>query len=340
MAGSARVPRTQVFYSQLQYVVGYNGVESFAATLDDGRTERQFGYPIAAYVETFDGARPGTIETGLFAAESAGEWTPAAEATYVVGSDAGARRARRSSRSANGVPPRRSPPTTADERSTGETVRSRSFDTDSAAATVRDGPRALGRSRRPDRGRRAPRRQTGLGRRRGGRADDRGGGRGRAANTTVVVPPGTYEETLTVNESVTIAGEDAQISGDGDGSVITVRAPDVALTGLAVDGSGGQTRDPEAAREGRADDGGVNGFGRRRGVGHQHPTRLRSRRCRDPRDRRTGTRRRRDDGRGERERAAPPGALTRSSATSESTGRIAGRTASWGNRAGMGSRSR
>jgi len=62
-----------------------------------------------------------------------------------------------------------------------------------------------------------------------------------------------------VNESVTIAGEDAQISGDGDGSVITVRAPDVALTGLAVDGSGGQTRDPEAAREGRADDGGVNG---------------------------------------------------------------------------------
>jgi len=93
-----------------------------------------------------------------------------------------------------------------------------------------------------------------------------------------------------VNESVTIAGEDAQISGDGDGSVITVRAPDVALTGLAVVGSGGQTRDPEAAREGRADDGGVNGSDDGE-VGHQHPTRLRSRRCRDPRDRRTGTRR-------------------------------------------------
>jgi len=124
------------------------------------------------------------------------------------------------------------------------------------------------------------------------------------ANTTVVVPPGTYEETLTVNESVTIAGEDAQISGDGDGSVITVRAPDVALTGLAVDGSGGQTRDPEAARGSRRRRWGQR-FGRRRGVGHQHPTRLRSRRCRDPRDRRTGTRRRRRDGRGERERAAP-----------------------------------
>jgi len=140
-----------------------------------------------------------------------------------------------------------------------ETVRSRSFDTDSAA-TVRAmapsaGPGADGRiaaaERRADRpvsvvvGEDAPTIEAAVA--------------AAPANTTVVVPPGTYEETLTVNESVTIAGEDAQISGDGDGSVITVRAPDVALTGLAVDGSGGQTRDPEAAREGRADDGGVNG---------------------------------------------------------------------------------
>jgi len=136
MAGSARVPRTQVFYSQLQYVVGYNGVESFAATLDDGRTERQFGYPIAAYVETFDGARPGTIETGLFAAESAGEWTPAAEATYVVGSDA------RSPAGETVVPFRERGAAEAFAADHGgravdwETVRSRSFDTDSAA-TVR-----------------------------------------------------------------------------------------------------------------------------------------------------------------------------------------------------------
>jgi len=259
MAGSARVPRTQVFYSQLQYVVGYNGVESFAATLDDGRTERQFGYPIAAYVETFDGARPGTIETGLFAAESAGEWTPAAEATYVVGSDA------RSPAGETVVPFRERGAAEAFAADHGgravdwETVRSRSFDTDSAA-TVRamaperwagaDG-RIAAAERRADRpvsvvvGEDAPTIEAAVA--------------AAPANTTVVVPPGTYEETLTVNESVTIAGEDAQISGDGDGSVITVRAPDVALTGLAVDGSGGQTRDPEAAREGRADDGGVNG---------------------------------------------------------------------------------
>jgi len=156
------------------------------------------------------------------------------------------------------VPPRRSPPTTADERSTGrrsKPVVRYGLRGDGA----RDGPerwagadgRIAAAERRADRpvsvvvGEDAPTIEAAVA--------------AAPANTTVVVPPGTYEETLTVNESVTIAGEDAQISGDGDGSVITVRAPDVALTGLAVDGSGGQTRDPEAAREGRADDGGVNG---------------------------------------------------------------------------------
>ncbi|EMA57190.1 NosD domain-containing protein [Halorubrum lipolyticum] len=256
MAGSARVPRTQVFYSQLQYVVGYNGVESFAATLGDGRTERQFGYPIAAYVETFDDARPGTTETGLFESTFAGEWTPAAEAVYVVGSDA------RSPAGETVVPFRTREAAEAFAADHGgravgwEAVRSRSYDTDSAATVRSMAPerwdaadeRIAAAERRADRpvsvvvGEDAPTVEAAVA--------------AAPANTTVVVPPGTYEETLTVNESVTIAGEDARISGDGDGSVITVRAPDVALTGLSVDGSGGQTRDPEAAREGREGGGG------------------------------------------------------------------------------------
>ncbi|EMA64814.1 NosD domain-containing protein [Halorubrum kocurii] len=253
MAGSARVPRTQVFYSQLQYVVGYNGVESFAATLGDGRTERQFGYPIAAYVETFDDARPGTTETGLFESTFAGEWTPAAEAVYVVGSDA------RSPAGETVVPFRTREAAEAFAADHGgravdwEAVRSRSYDTDSAATVRSMAPerwdaadeRIAAAERRADRpvsvvvGEDAPTVEAAVA--------------AAPANTTVVVPPGTYEETLTVNESVTIAGEGARISGDGEGSVITVRAPDVALTGLSVDGSGGQTRDPEAAREGRED---------------------------------------------------------------------------------------
>ena len=251
MAGSARVPRTQVFYSQLQYVVGYNGVESFAATFGDGRTEQQFGYPIAAYVETFDDARPGTAENGLFEAEFAGEWTPAAEAVYVVGSDA------RSPAGETVVPFRAQGTAEAFAADHGgrvvdwETVRGTPFDADSATTVRAMAPdrwaaadeRVAAAERRADRpvsvvvGEDAPTVQAAVA--------------AAPANTTVVVPPGTYDETLTVNESVTIAGEDARISGGDDGSVITVRAPDVALTGLSIDGSGGRTRDPEAARESR-----------------------------------------------------------------------------------------
>ena len=251
MAGSARVPRTQVFYSQLQYVVGYNGVESFAAALDDDRADRQFGYPVAAYVETFDEARPSTTETGLFAAEFAGEWTPAAEAVYVVESDA------RSPAGETVVPFR--------ERSAAEAfvaghggrvvdwaaVRRGSFDTDSAAAV---------RAMAPERWATADERVAAADRRAnrpvsvvvGTDAPTIAAAVAAAPpNTTVAVPSGTYNETVTVGKSITVAGEDARITGDGNGSVITVRAPDVAITGVSVDGSGGQTRDPEAARESR-----------------------------------------------------------------------------------------
>ena len=268
MAGSATIPRTQVFYSQLQYVVGYNGVESFAAALDDGRTERQFGYPVVAYVETFDDARPGTTERGLFDAELAGEWTPAPEAMYVVGSDA------RSPAGETVVPFRERGAAEAFTADHGgrvvdwEAVRSRSFDVDSAAAVRGMAPdrwnaadeRIAAAERRADRpvsvvvGEDAPTIEAALA--------------AAPPNTTVVVPPGTYEETLTVTESVTIAGDDARISGDGNGSVITVRAPDVAITGVAVDGSGGETRDPEAAREDRDPEDGAWDTNIQLGYGH------------------------------------------------------------------------
>jgi len=125
-----------------------------------------------------------------------------------------------------------------------------------------------------------------------------------------------------VNESVTIAGEDAQISGDGDGSVITVRAPDVALTGL--DGrrerrtdprSGGGARGSRRRRWGvnGSDDGEVWDTNIQLGYGHG-----------DAGIRAIGAPGLvvvdDDDGRGERERLLPPGGLSRSSATSESTG--------------------
>ncbi|WP_281193570.1 right-handed parallel beta-helix repeat-containing protein [Halorubrum sp. F4] len=260
MAGSARVPRVQVFYSQLQYVVGYNGIESFVASVDDGRTERQFGYPLVVHVETFDGGNPGVTDDGLFEAERSTDWIPANEATYVVGSTA------RTPAGETVVP--------FSERTNAEAfaaehggrvhdwaaVRNRSFDVDSAATV---------RSMAPERWTAADRRIADA---EASAAEHTGEAVvvGRDAptidaavaaappNATVVVPPGTYEETVTVNESVTIAGDGARVRGDGNGSVLTVRAPNVTVSGLTIDGVGNETRDPETAREsadGDADEG-------------------------------------------------------------------------------------
>ncbi|MDZ5809790.1 NosD domain-containing protein [Halorubrum sp. AD140] len=250
MNQSTTVPRVQVFYSQLQYVVGYNGVESFVDRLNDDRTESQFGYPLVAYVETFDGTEPDTTDSGLFrtAPGRAPAWTPADEAVYVVDGDA------RTSAGETVVP--------FASRDNAESfaadhggvvvgwaeVRSRSFDVDSAATV---------RSIAPERWAEADRRIAAAERDADrpvsvvvGTDEPTIGDAIEAAppDTTVVVPPGTYEETVTVNESITIAGDDARIRGDGNGSVVTVRASDVALSGLRIDGSGNRTRDPDAAR--------------------------------------------------------------------------------------------
>ncbi|MDB9250916.1 NosD domain-containing protein [Halorubrum ezzemoulense] len=264
MAGDATLPRVQVFYSQLQYVVGYNGIASFVDSRRDGRTERQFGYPLVAYVETFDHRDPGTTESGLFAAGGAGGWTPVGEARYVVDSDA------RTPAGPVVVPfaSRDAAAAFADEHGGSvvgwAAVRSRSFDVDSAATV-----RALA----PDRWRTANDRIAAAERRAdrpvsvvvGEDAPTIGAAVAAAPpNTTVRVPPGTYEETVTVNRSVTIAGAGSgtgpgatRVVGDGNGSVITVHARDVAVTGLRIAGTGNRTRDPEAARASHESEGGT-----------------------------------------------------------------------------------
>ena len=255
MRGDARIPRVQVFYSQLQYVVGYNGVESFVATIDDGRTETQFGYPLVVYVETFDGGNPSVTESGYFTAERATEWIPAGDAAYVVGSDA------RSPAGETVVPFASRQAATAFAADHGgrvtdwETVRRSSFDVDSAASV---------RSVAPARWEAADKRVAAA-----ARTADRpvsvvvgtdeptisAAVEAAPSNTTVVVPPGTYTEQVVVNRSITIVGRNATVRGNGTGSVITVRAPNVALSRLHVAGAGNQTRDPEAARRQARDDG-------------------------------------------------------------------------------------
>lgn len=246
MAGTARVPRVQVLYSQLQYVVGYNGVESFVATLDDERTERQFGYPLAVYVETFDNTDLETTDSGLLSAQGETSWTPAADAVYVVNSDV------RSPAGETVVPfaNRGGAETFVDEHG-GEIVdwellQSESVDTD-AAATLRSlAPKrwAMADARVATAETTADRPVSVV----VGEDEPTIGAAVAAAppNTTVVVPPGTYEETVEVTKPLTIAGENAHIRGDGNGSVITVRAPNVAIVGVTISGTGNETRDDDA----------------------------------------------------------------------------------------------
>ena len=247
MGSDATVPRVQVFYSQFQYVVGYNGVETFVETLDDDQTDRQFGFPLTAYVQTFDDAEPHTVDGDRFAASGQADWSPAAEAVYVVDGDvesaagetvvpfADLEAAERFAASHEG-------------RVVGwETLRDRSFAVDGAESI---------RSVAPDRW---------------ATADDRI----RAAhdridrpvsvvvgedqptieaavdaaepNTTVRVPPGEYDEHVVVDDPITIVGENASVRGNGTGSVIEVRSPDVGIVGLSISGTGNETRDPDAA---------------------------------------------------------------------------------------------
>jgi len=258
MAESASVPRAQIFYSQLQYVVGYNGIESFVDRLDDEQTESQFGYPLVAYVETFDDREPETTASGLFAASPpAGtpSWMPADEAVYVVGSDA-------HTPAGETVIPfetERSAESFAQTHGGAVVdwvaVRSTSFDVDSAAMV---------RSMVPER-RDAADERIDAAEHRSDRpvsvvvGDDEPtiGTAVDAAppNTTVVVPSGAYEETVTVTEPITLAGDNARIRGDGNGSVITIRAPNVTVSGLTIDRTGNQTRDPDAAQAAAIDDG-------------------------------------------------------------------------------------
>ncbi|GAB7091810.1 hypothetical protein JCM18237_20810 [Halorubrum luteum] len=255
MAGSATVPKAQVFYSGFQYVVGYNGIESLVDALDDDRVETQFGHPLAVYVQTFDGTDTTVGGDGLFDAERRPSWTPADEAVYVVGSDA------RTPAGETVIPfaDRSVADAFVDEHG-GEVVawaalRERSFDVDTAR-TVRSMAPArwtTADDRVADAQRRADRPVSVV----VGEDEPTVAAAVEAAppNTTVLIPPGEYAETVEVTKPLTIAGgggiDDAHptIRGDGNGSVITARAPDVAIRSVHVAGTGNQTRDADAVRD-------------------------------------------------------------------------------------------
>lgn len=84
------LPRVEVFYSNYRYVVGYVGVETVASELGSGETRRQFGEPLAVYVSDFSTITPSLTAEGYVVPERgrAVGWTAADRAYFVVDSDA------------------------------------------------------------------------------------------------------------------------------------------------------------------------------------------------------------------------------------------------------------
>ncbi|MFO7834497.1 MAG: nitrous oxide reductase accessory protein NosL, partial [Halohasta sp.] len=82
-----QIPRAQVFYSQYQYVIGYYGIETAVAAIDDPTRKQQFGYPIATYVTAYDDTGI-ELDNGTIRTDGYPRWVDADEAAFVVDSGA------------------------------------------------------------------------------------------------------------------------------------------------------------------------------------------------------------------------------------------------------------
>jgi nitrous oxidase accessory protein NosD/nitrous oxide reductase accessory protein NosL len=238
------IPKGEVFYSQYEYVVGYYGMGALVDSIGaEGRAE-QFGHPLAVFVTDFSGAEPSLTEEGYIQLGNslAEGWVRAEQASFVI--DSGA------------------------QTPGGPAVLPFSDRADAEQFAKRHGGdvvdwgelRARLAGKQPDPSvqldeHRAERQEW---------ADERVADTrsllereesvvvGEDAqtltaaieqappNTTIRVPPGTYEVNVTVEKPVTITGvgEETVLTGDGNGTVLTARSPRVAVTSLRVTGIG------------------------------------------------------------------------------------------------------
>ncbi|MEF8780579.1 MAG: NosD domain-containing protein [Haloferacaceae archaeon] len=261
------LPKVQVFYSQYRYVVGYYGVGTYADVSSQPGHDSQFGYPMATFVTDYAGTGIRLDEDGYPAPMRTPGWVDATEAVYVVGSDA------RSPDGDAALPFSSRPEASAFVEEHGgeivdwETASTRSYDrsgpeavrgaiadrADRADAAVADRTELLDRDERPV--------SVVV-----GRDADAIPAAVEAAppNTTVIVPPGTYETDVEIDRPITLVGVDedgsiaratgdgeppVHVRGDGNGSVIRITGDRAAVAGVAVSGVGNRTRDPEAVTE-------------------------------------------------------------------------------------------
>ncbi|MHC3439689.1 NosD domain-containing protein [Natrialbaceae archaeon A-gly3] len=236
-------PEVQVFYSQYRYVVGYYGVETFLDAQRQDTHEQRFGYPLTVLVSDYSGTDLELTEEGYPATDEFVGWTDAEDAVFVVDSDA------RATHGETVVPftKREDAEAFRDEYGGGvvtwtdlleaqfeiddaEVVRNRVDDHhERADALVADSRALLDRSERPV--------SVTVGE--NGTETIQDAVDQAPTGTTVLVPEGTYEERIEIAEPITLAGDGATIDGGGDGTVVTVTADHVAVTGLELTGTGG-----------------------------------------------------------------------------------------------------
>lgn len=242
LGGERLVLRVQVVYSQYPYVVGYRGVGLAADAVDDPLVRQQFGYPQSVHVEVMpDDVR--IDDDGYLLGTETHQWIPADDAYFVVDTDAK-------------IPSGLTPVAFDDEatatefataqdgrvvewderdafeftRTDGEAARDRVDSQDATAnETVERAFELLDRPEAIVVGDDEPTLQQAL-----DAADD---------DTAVVLPEGTYDGPVTINSSVTLLGENATIVGDDNGTVVTIEADDVAVSGISITGVGESTRD-------------------------------------------------------------------------------------------------
>jgi len=238
---SISVPRAQVFYSQYRYVVGYVGLSQAVTALTEPGHEQQFGYPLVVYVSDYSDRPVRCGDDGSLRTATPPDWVEANQAHYVVDGSA---------RVPSGpavVPFADRDDATAFAETCGgriidwETLKTRSFDLKQAAAVRKQvGPRrsnadatvqaARERRNRPvsvEVGTDAPTVQAAVD--------------AAPPNTTVVVPAGTYDEQVTIDKPLTLSGPGATLDGGENGTVVTVTADRVGVTGFEIVGVGNTT---------------------------------------------------------------------------------------------------
>lgn len=239
------IPQAEVFYSNYRYVVGYYGVAMAASELTDPGTERQFGTPLAVYVSDFSTVTPTLTDDGLIVPESgrAVGWVAANRAVYVIDSEAQIPSGPAVLPFSDRADAEQFAETYGGDVVDWKTLKSRvdaplehrlgRFDETVtshqawANRTVESSRSLFDRPRSVTVGTNAPNLSAAIA--------------AAPLNTTVYLPPGRYEASeLDVTKPLTIsgAGNETVIRGDGTGSVVHVRADNVAIHNLRIAGVG------------------------------------------------------------------------------------------------------